>query len=193
MFRFCMEGDIDVALQKIAQSGSDPLLLSQRQGIRGRHEDLLGPLGLIHELGEGLGDVGQETDPIFSHQLIEKSFSDRWATQSSGQFNQRTQFGFFREHRRSDGVAQRSRLREGLSEPVQCRAGGLDAGGIKKFEQSFCVSTCDGCLNHNGLSATVNRVLIKREACVRWARQKARQVSIQKRVLSRSDAWGDRR
>ena len=46
-------------------------------------------------------------------------------------------------------MAQRSRLREGLSQPVQRRAGRLDAWGIKKFEQSFCVSTCDGCLNHN--------------------------------------------
>ena len=105
MFRFCMESDIDIALQQIAQSSGNPILLGSRQGMRGRHEDLLRPLGLIHELGEGLGDVRQETDPILFDQEFEKSLADRRASESSGQFNQRTQFGFFREHRRSDGMA----------------------------------------------------------------------------------------
>lgn len=65
MFRFCMESDIDIAPQDIAQSGGNPILLRRGQGGCGGHEHLLGPFGFIHQLGKGLGDIGQETDAIF--------------------------------------------------------------------------------------------------------------------------------
>ena len=90
MFRFCMESDIDIALQKIAQSGGNPILFGGRQRIGGRHEHLLRPFGFIHQLGESLGDVGQETDAILFYQLIEEPLDDRRAFEFGGHFDQHT-------------------------------------------------------------------------------------------------------
>ena len=88
MFRFCMESDIDIAPQHIAQSGGDPILFCRGQGGCGGDEHLLRPLGFIYELGKGLGDVGQETDAILFHQLIEEPLDDRRASEFGGHFNQ---------------------------------------------------------------------------------------------------------
>lgn len=149
MFRFCMESDVDIALQKIAQSGSDPILLSCRELLGGRHQHLLRPLRFIHQLGERFGDVGEEIDAVLFYQLIEEPLNDRRASQFGGHFEQDVELGGFGEHRRGNGMPQSGRLRKGLTQSIESESGRLDARRIKKFKQSFCVSTCDGCLNHN--------------------------------------------
>lgn len=83
-------------------------------------------------------------------------------------------------------MTQRRRLREGVTQSLKRRFGRFNCGGIKKIEQSFAYRRATAVFISVGVRYD-NRVLIKQEAFVRWARQKARKVSIQTRVLSRRE------
>ena len=144
------KGDIDVSLQRYRAIGRVLIRSCSAEGkaFADDTSHLLSAFGLIHELCERLGDVGQKPDPILFHELSDKRLADRWASESAAQIGQHGNLFFHAEHRGRHHVSEGDRVLHGLSQAIESTPRRFDGGGIEKLEEGFGVTSRNCCLNH---------------------------------------------
>jgi hypothetical protein len=143
-----LKGDIDLALERLAQARLDSILFRLGQYRCGRDGHLLGAFGLIDELGEGLGNVGKKPDTILFHQLPEKRLSDRRAAETAPEFGQDADLFLYAKGRRGHDMAKGKRLLDSLTQAIEGTPRRFDIRLIEKLEECLGVTSRNCCLYH---------------------------------------------